>query len=733
LCRRPAPRPPATTAAPHVRDLWNSILSALASLHAQGLFHGHVTPGRILFSSPSHNELGAATAKLCYLEKAHGAGDAWQAGGTPVGTVDKDLRDADIVSLGLTVFAALMGDSGAAAGEPLESYRATTESTGVPELSPLGRQVDRDTASIDLMLGTDPGMAIPSAVELLQHPWFPSDGAEEEEPMPLPLAPGQTVAVGPPAKPEDIPAGLPPTVPKLGGTGNGLGDSSGSLKKAGLGGSLSRASSSTDESSLYIDMPDGSKALAAWLAKKTSGRKTLAMKSSWQRRWFVLNPSTSMLLIYTREVDLTASEPEASRRSSGGIPKAFPLDGAHVSPLVRPGVRDNSSSHAFCLVLEDEAERFPSMFLSFKSEKLMHVWLIAFQSVAEVRAAGTRGSGNHSSHADGMGRGSADAGGEGLGWWDDVSHQAQRVAHVTAASAFACGGGEAELSRFVEEKLVMHKRSARSLYLNGSMKSGGTSLFGGGGSMVLPTANNAGTIFKNSALQWEHRVQELAAVTAGKPITSPMQPGERWFIVDARWMDHWLEFCTSKRRMSPPGPIDNSWMLHSEKRHIPYEGLTLAMGKQAGDYRRVGMECWDQLMRLYGGGPAIYVDGPPVEDLSRWVVRFGHQVSAKSTYRTKRHIPNPNISVKSLEAAAMKWVMGWDNEEDDDGDDDYESARGSQDDSTLLTPVSDGQLLSRRAGSERGAPLSVLREEDGQGSVSPTGSLNSIDEADMYG
>lgn len=70
----------------------NSVLSALASLHAQGLFHGHVTPGRILFSSPSRNELGAATAKLCYLEKAHGAGDAWQAGGAPVGAVDKDLR-----------------------------------------------------------------------------------------------------------------------------------------------------------------------------------------------------------------------------------------------------------------------------------------------------------------------------------------------------------------------------------------------------------------------------------------------------------------------------------------------------------------------------------------------------------------------------------------------------------------------------------------------------------------
>lgn len=55
------------------------------------------------------------------------------------------------------------------------------------------------------------------------------------------------------------------------------------------------------------------------------------------------------------------------------------------------------------------------------------------------------------------------------------------------------------------------------------------------------------------------------------------------------------------------------------RRHVPYDGLTLALGKQAGDYRRVGPECWDQLMRLYGGGPAIHVDGPPVEDLTRSV------------------------------------------------------------------------------------------------------------------
>lgn len=63
-------------------------------------------------------------------------------------------------------------------------------------------------------------------------------------------------------------------------------------------------------------------------------------------------------------------------------------------------------------------------------------------------------------------------------------------------------------------------------------------------------------------------------------------------------------------------------------RHKPYEGLTLALGKQAGDYRRVGPECWEQLMRLYGGGPAIYVDGPPVEDLSRCVGLIGEGCSS---------------------------------------------------------------------------------------------------------
>ncbi|CAM9408302.1 unnamed protein product, partial [Choristocarpus tenellus] len=268
--------------------------------------------------------------------------------------------------------------------------------------------------------------------------------------------------------------------------------------------------------------------------------------------------------------------------------------------------------------------------------------------------------------------GAVNEGGED--WWDNVSLQAQRVAHMTAATAIA-GGAEEELGRFVEEKLLMHKHSTKSINLNGSIRSMGTSLFGGGSTMVLPSSNKAGTIFKNSALQWENRASELSHVTScGKPILSPVQPGERWFIIDAKWMDHWLEFCMSKRRMAPPGPVDNSWMLHTDKRYTPYQGLTLAMGsRSAGDYRRVGQEVWDHFMRIYGGGPAIFVDGPPVENIERWVVQYGHQVSQSGVggvkgRRSRRHIPNPAISADKLRDAVFRWSGYWDEEEDGEED-----------------------------------------------------------------
>lgn len=123
------------------------------------------------------------------------------------------------------------------------------------------------------MLGTDPTQAIPSAVELLQHPWFPVDGVEEKDAVaPMPLAPGQKVAVGPPARPERVPTGLPPMVPKM-SSSNGM----------GMGGTMgerpSRGSGSKENP--WVEMPDGSHALSAWLYKRTSMRNALGMKAAW--------------------------------------------------------------------------------------------------------------------------------------------------------------------------------------------------------------------------------------------------------------------------------------------------------------------------------------------------------------------------------------------------------------------------------------------------------------------
>lgn len=126
------------------------------------------------------------------------------------------------------------------------------------------------------MLGTDPSQPIPAAVELLQHPWFPSGDEDTEAPMPL--APGQKVAVGPPAKPEHVPAGLPPTVPKMGGTSNGLAGTGISRSSKGLKGSMSNAE---DGAGVYVEMLDGSKALTAWLEKRSSIRNALGMKAPW--------------------------------------------------------------------------------------------------------------------------------------------------------------------------------------------------------------------------------------------------------------------------------------------------------------------------------------------------------------------------------------------------------------------------------------------------------------------
>lgn len=73
----------------------------------------------------------------------------------------------------------------------------------------------------------------------------------------------------------------------------------------------------------------------------------------------------------------------------------------------------------------------------------MATWSATFRSVKDVRAAGTRGRAkSEGTGPSGNPRDASAGGAEGADWWDDVSHQAQRVAHVAAASAFASGGGE---------------------------------------------------------------------------------------------------------------------------------------------------------------------------------------------------------------------------------------------------------------------------------------------------
>lgn len=66
------------------------ILLALGALHSRGLCHGHVTPARILFSSTEPTEAGAASAKLCFLEKVTLDGPDWH--GVGGAATEKDLR-----------------------------------------------------------------------------------------------------------------------------------------------------------------------------------------------------------------------------------------------------------------------------------------------------------------------------------------------------------------------------------------------------------------------------------------------------------------------------------------------------------------------------------------------------------------------------------------------------------------------------------------------------------------
>jgi len=88
-------------------------------------------------------------------------------------------------------------------------------------------------------------------------------------------------------------------------------------------------------------------------------------------------------------------------------------------------------------------------------------------------------------------------------------------------------------------------------------------------------------------VRWDRRAEELVLVLAtGVPLNSPVEHGQRWFLIDATWFRHWIHFLTSSRRMSVPGPVDNMWMLSPESGR-PYADLREDTEDRPGDYRRI--------------------------------------------------------------------------------------------------------------------------------------------------
>lgn len=95
----------------------------------------------------------------------------------------------------------------------------------------------------------------------------------------------------------------------------------------------------------------------------------------------------------------------------------------------------------------------------------------------------------------------------------------------------------------------------------------------------------------------------------------------------------------------------------------------------------------------------------PAACLTRWVVRFGHQVSTSASGRSmRRHIPNPSISVTSLRQAAKMWVGGWDDDDEDDHDGDDEEEDAAKSHGGVVRPAQSWASL--------GGGLGVVHEEE---------------------
>jgi hypothetical protein len=83
-------------------------------------------------------------------------------------------------------------------------------------------------------------------------------------------------------------------------------------------------------------------------------------------------------------------------------------------------------------------------------------------------------------------------------------------------------------------------------------------------------------------------------IETGKPLNSPIVWGEEWFVIDASWFRHWKSFVSSNRRMVPPGPIDNLWMVSASTSCL-IDGLVEDTDDKDGDYRVITPEVFIHL------------------------------------------------------------------------------------------------------------------------------------------
>lgn len=144
--------------------------------------------------------------------------------------------------------------------------------------------------------------------------------------------------------------------------------------------------------------------------------------------------------------------------------------------------------------------------------------------------------------------------------------------------------------------------------------------YGKGGSLAPYPSEKRAAIHPGK--KWDARAEEfLRVIKTGRPLSSKVEFGEQWFVVDASWFRHWKRFISSTRRMVPPPPIDNLWMVSSSSSCL-IEGLIEDTDDAEGDFRVVTPQIWTLFEELYGGGPPISFVGPPVGDVNRWTVHF---------------------------------------------------------------------------------------------------------------